>query len=185
MESSIFNNVILVSGSGRNCGKTTFVCQIIEQLSVLQNVIGLKISPHVHIQDNKQELLVGNEYFNIYREKDMNSGKDSARMLIAGANEVYFIECTDENLPYVESHLRTLIPKNVPVVCESGSFSNYYKPGYHIHIVPNENIIAKASSLKNQNKANCIISKKDFSINETLFKVDFSEETWDLRFIGE
>ncbi len=46
-----FNNVILISGSGRNCGKTTVACHIISQLAKMGQVTGLKISPHFHITE--------------------------------------------------------------------------------------------------------------------------------------
>jgi len=47
MESK-YPNILLVSGNGRNSGKTTLACKIIERFSKDHEITGLKISPHFH-----------------------------------------------------------------------------------------------------------------------------------------
>ena len=54
----LVKNMVLVSGSGRNCGKTTVACNLITQLSENEFVYGLKITPHFHLTGQKQELLI-------------------------------------------------------------------------------------------------------------------------------
>lgn len=163
MVKTLFNNVLLVSGSGRNCGKTTLACNLIGDLSNHHHVIGLKITPHIHIIDNQQELLFGGEGYNIYKEHNFSSGKDSSRMLDAGAREVYFVECNDENLSKVETILKRILHKDAVVVCESGSFASVFKPGYHILVEGLELDTSKKSYINNRTIADQIIQQADFS----------------------
>jgi hypothetical protein len=154
-----FSNVLLVSGSGRNCGKTTLVCDVIKMLSATRKVVGLKISPHVHITGNMQELIDEGEGWKLYRETDSNSGKDSSRMLVAGASDVYFAESGDDNLINMANSLGKLFSSETPVVCESGSFAKSYKPGLHVLVKGNEVDETKLSYLANLSKADIVIEQ--------------------------
>ncbi|NQU33750.1 MAG: hypothetical protein HQ521_10985 [Bacteroidetes bacterium] len=176
-----FNNVILISGSGRNCGKTTVACHIISQLAKTDQVTGLKISPHFHITENKQVLVYEDHRFSIYRELDTRSGKDSSRMLVAGASSVYFVRCTDNDLPFIYNVLRKLIPDNSPIVCESGSFASSYKPGYHILVVGENADETKESYISNLDKANKIILQEDFSQESINFQVNYNSGDWQIK----
>ncbi len=90
--------MVLLSGSGRNVGKTTLACNVIRHLSEYRTVYGLKLSPHFHKMNHLQKLIAHGEGYKVYRELDPDSGKDSAKMLAAGAREVYFIQCEDANI---------------------------------------------------------------------------------------
>ena len=127
-----FKNIILVSGSGRDCGKTTVACHIIRQLKIKGKVVGLKITPHFHATDDSQEIIAKEDGYIIYKEENTESNKDSSRMLRSGADEVYFVQCNDEALLGMYEILKQLLPDNITVVCESGSFANVFKPELHI-----------------------------------------------------
>jgi len=160
-------NILLVSGSGRNCGKTTLVCNIISSLSKGNSkVLGLKISPHFHIMDEKQLLSHKEEGINIYEEKNPNSEKDSGRMLKAGAKKVYFIQCDDKLLEQAYIKFTEFISSDDLVICESGSLSNIYKPGLHI-LVRGDNFDAKKKSfINNLAKADLIVRQSSFGVNK-------------------
>jgi len=175
------NNILLVSGSGRNCGKTTFACHAISQLSKVGKVIGLKISPHFHLTGNKQKLVDRGEGFQVFQETDLLSEKDSSRMLQAGACEVFFIQCNDMNLSGIWGEMKKLIPENVPVVCESGSFSNVYLPGMHVLVVENVPDKSKKSYFENVEKADFIVKKEEFSLENFGFEILFKGNKWTLN----
>ena len=42
-----FENILLIAGSGQNVGKTTFACQLIQNVQN-QKPIAVKITPHFH-----------------------------------------------------------------------------------------------------------------------------------------
>ena len=67
-----FKNILLVSGAGRNCGKTTVACNIIGQLKKEGQVIGLKITPHFHTTGNNQQIVKEGVGYKIFRETDVS-----------------------------------------------------------------------------------------------------------------
>lgn len=174
-----FNNVLLVSGSGRNCGKTTLVCNIIKQLAE-QNVIGLKISPHFHQTNEKQDIISIGDGYKLYRENDTSSGKDSSIMLAAGAKTVYFAQCADDKLPALIDDLKKLLPIEIPVVCESGSFVVYYSPGMHILVKDPINSSLKPSYLYNLRIADKVILSSEISSYHLQYSFSYSEFGWEI-----
>lgn len=172
------NNIILISGSGRNVGKTTLACNIIKKLSLEKDVVGLKISPHFHKTSQLQKLISEGEGFKVYQELDINSAKDSSRMLESGAVKVYFIQCSDDKIKIALESISNLLPTNSPIVCESGSFANTYEPGLHLLVVdanPDENKISYQNNLKN---ADQIIAKNDFNTEENFFDLKYEGTNW-------
>jgi len=175
------NNILLVSGSGRNCGKTTFACHAISQLAKVGKVIGLKISPHFHLTGNKQKLVAKGNGFQVFTETELLSKKDSSRMLQAGASEVFFVHCNDIHLPGIWEEVEKLIPENCPVVCESGSFSNAYRSGMHVLVVENVPDKSKESYFQNVGKADFIVKKEEFSPEYFGFQFQFKNKRWEFN----
>ena len=173
-----FKQILLVSGSGRNCGKTTVACNIIKQLKKSGIVYGLKITPHFHNTENSQHIVEEGNGYKIFKETDSCSGKDSSRMLIAGANEVYFIQCSDEGLHGIHDRVKQILPDDIPVVCESGSFANVFQPGLHI-LVEGFNIDNSKRSYKlNLKRAEIVMRKGDFTQTDLNYLIGYSGTGW-------
>lgn len=128
------NRLLLVSGSGRNSGKTTLVCKIIKNMSGKTMVYAIKTSPHFHQLSEKQELLLKQEEFSIFRETDKDATKDSSRMLKAGAKESLYLQCGDQAVPEAFKQVIKFFPEDAPVVCESGSLAKNIQPGLHLFL---------------------------------------------------
>lgn len=124
-------NLLLIAGNGRNVGKTFLACEIIKQLSVFADVIGLKISPHFH-DYNSDDILFKSDNFIILNERQINS-KDSSLMLQAGAKQVFFIMVKHTHLnsafEYIKKHLSNKI-----VVCESAGLIEIIKPAHFLFV---------------------------------------------------
>jgi len=140
-----FKNILVVSGTGRNVGKTTFVCRLIEKFRNNQ-IIGLKISPHFHDLDKNQEVIVKTEKFEIIKENNLNGLKDSSKMLISGAQKVYYIQSDEENLSSAFDYFSTHLMENKIVICESAAISKFIKPAYHFKITNSPNITKKENA---------------------------------------
>lgn len=175
------SNILLVSGSGRNCGKTTFACHAINQLASKARVIGLKISPHFHLTENKQILLAEGEGFRVFQETDLSSGKDSSRMLQAGASAVYFVQSENIDIEKIWEWVEKNIPGNTPVVCESGSFTDKFQPGFQILVVGEEPDFSKKSFLQNIEKAGFVIFKDEFSPLFFDYRIKFEDNKYILH----
>lgn len=125
---SNFPTLLLIAGTGRNSGKTTLACNIIHNFT-FHKPVAIKISPHFHMGASGLDIITQNKGYNIYRENSSTSGKDSARMLKAGAEAVYYMEVLDNNLLEAFQYLMKKIPNNVPVVCESPALRKFINPG--------------------------------------------------------
>lgn len=131
------SNILIVSGTGRNIGKTILSCRILAQLTKNHEPVGVKISPHFHPMEDEQEYIHQSENFVIIEEKSM-SKKDSSRMLQAGAARVFYVQCKKEYLNEALEKLFPLLNPEQPVVVESGGLYNLVEPGLLIYITGNE-----------------------------------------------
>jgi hypothetical protein len=124
-------NLLIIAGTGTKTGKTTIACRIISQLRD-RKIVAVKISPHFHEKTKGlEEVAIGDGYA-IYTETNSNSGKDTSRMLNAGASKVYLATVWDSDLTEVFRRILNELPKDVPVVCESPALRKYYEPGLFI-----------------------------------------------------
>ena len=80
---------IIISGTSRNVGKTTFACQQIAKYKN-ENLIAIKISSHFHEQGMGVKLISFSNNYRAYQQIEIKSNKDSALFLKAGAKAVYY-----------------------------------------------------------------------------------------------
>ncbi len=138
-------NLLLIAGNGRNVGKTFFACSIIKQLSLISEVLGIKISSHFH-PVNTEDILIKNERFIIVEEK-YNSTKDSSLFLQAGAKRVFFLMVHQQYLEEAFHHLQKYLPQHA-IVCESGGLHEIINPGLFFFVNLEEKEIIKKQHLK-------------------------------------
>lgn len=121
--------LLLVAGTGRNTGKTTFICNIIRKFSSKHSIIALKITPHFHRNVQSGKVIVSREDLYIAQETNPASTKDSSRMLQSGALQSYFIMARDEQLGLALEEMKKLLPPLSLIVCESGGLRDIVVPG--------------------------------------------------------
>lgn len=130
----ISENLLLIAGSGRNSGKTTIACKIIEQFRIL-GITSVKISPHFHSPSKGLVSLCRKPGYEIFEETDINSPKDSSRMLQSGAYKSFYIQSTEDGIKNAFAYVYGNIPSEKPVICESPSLINYINPGLFILMI--------------------------------------------------
>ncbi len=129
-----YPNIILISGTGSNVGKTTLSCRIIEQFVHL-GIVAVKITPHWHPQPDNIPVLLKEDHLLIIRENNLNSAKDSSRMLRSGARQVYFVQNTvDKGLLKAFPAIINEIGPARPMVIESAALGQFIRPAVHFHI---------------------------------------------------
>jgi molybdenum cofactor guanylyltransferase len=69
-------NLLLIAGVGKNSGKTNIACEIIKHLAKKEDIIAIKISPHNHMMNAENPLLVNKQGLMIAEEMNRNR-KDS------------------------------------------------------------------------------------------------------------
>jgi len=132
--STYYPNILAISGSGRNVGKTSLSCAIIRRKAAEHGIVAVKISPHFHeIHSEKSEVDIRNNYV-IFSEEDATKAKDSSKMLASGAKSVYYIQAKDKYLDEALASLLELINPGTPVICESGGIQQFIKPGLSFYV---------------------------------------------------
>ncbi len=172
------SNLLLIAGTGRNTGKTTLACSIINKFSSDFQIIGLKISPHFHGGTDSLRLLSGNEFYNIYEETSANTGKDSSKMLKAGAYRVFYIETNDEHLLSAFIKFKELAPPGYPIVCESPALRNYVRPGVFFIVDSEANRNKKESILAWKSLADKYLEADKDNVEEFIENIGISDNSW-------
>jgi hypothetical protein len=169
------DNLLIVAGSGRNSGKTTIVCKLVDQFSYL-GITAVKISPHFHDPSEGLIHIPGKPGFAIYEETNRNTTKDSSRMLRSGAQKVYYIQTVEKTIKEAFSAIYMNIPPGKPVICESPSLINYIKPGLYILMIgPAGSILKDISALRRF--PHLEYTYEDIS-EITHFPIGFAEGRW-------
>lgn len=168
-------NLLIVAGTGTKTGKTTMVCRIISRFRD-KGIVAIKISPHFHEKTEGLEEIETGMGFAIYSENNLNSGKDTSRMLRAGASKVFLAIVWDSDLASVFGKIMTEIPEGTPVVCESPALRKFYEPGVFI-------IMTSDSANKRQDLRYLLdLPHLSFKLEELDFiealPLNFNDEKW-------
>lgn len=126
--------LLIIGGTGRDAGKSTLAALLISRYKD-PGVTGVKITPHPHPDMAGLTLMADNNGFQVFEEKDNKSEKDSSRMLRAGALKVFLIVTAEENLGEAFATLKPMLPKGLPVICESPALRRFVEPDLFILMV--------------------------------------------------
>jgi len=131
--------MLLISGTGRNSGKTTLACKVISEFADQRLMIGLKIGSHMHEPTSGLILIHADKNFMIYRETNLNSMKDTSLMLQSGAVNVFYIQSEIESLKAAIVYFMENVSEGHAIVCESPALREIVIPGLFF-VCHNQNI---------------------------------------------
>lgn len=171
-------NLLLISGNGRNVGKTYLACEVIKALSKAHAITGVKISSHFH-PFNKDNVIVENKKFVLVEENELNQ-KDSSLMLQAGAERVIFVMAEQKHLKEAFSCLSNYFSNN-PIVCESGGLAEFVDPGVFLFVKRRNDKIVKSQLLKFSPE---IIENSSSGFSLDIANIKFSNNHFSLRANG-
>ena len=177
MNISTFNNLLIIAGTGRNSGKTTLACMVINKFSN-QSPVAVKISPHFHEPAEELEDVYSGNNYRIYRETGTTGNKDTARMLRAGAVQAIYVQVNDEYVAEAFGKAVEKLPAGRPLVCESPALGRHIKPGMLF--------IADNKSIEIKKDLSSLLRKPDRTFFPLTGETDisnlaFSSGTWTLR----
>ncbi len=177
----ISKNILLVSGSGRNVGKTNFLCEVIAQ-NANRNVVAVKITPHFHEPTAGLVSVAVSENYRIFQETYATSGKDSSLFLQAGAAKVFYIQTTDIHLEEAFSITLKQVNPDQPIVTESAALRRYISPGLYVFIQKEQEEV-KSSALEMKKLADVIVYSdgEQYSLNP---KSILYNQTWKINDIA-
>lgn len=177
----ISKNILLVSGSGRNVGKTNFLCEVIAR-NASQNVVAVKITPHFHEPTTGLISVTTTEDYRIFQETDATSCKDSSLFLRSGAAKVFYVQTTDVGLGKAFSIIQKQVNPDQPIVTESAALRRYISPGLYVFIQKEQEEI-KPSAMEMKKLADVIVYSdgEQYSLNP---KSIFFNQTWEINDIA-
>ncbi len=170
IQKSCHSNILSISGTGRNVGKTSLACGIIHKLAGTQNLTAVKISPHFHKVDYLNALFEQPGAYSLYRENKKDRDKDSSKMLAAGADPVFYIQTNDMHLNDAWKKLSELIGDDEPVVIESGGLKELLDPGLSIIVMNPQNKDRKKKRRPGGEQVETRFGKFDLLIKNICFK---------------
>jgi hypothetical protein len=177
IQKSCHNNILTISGTGRNVGKTSLACRIIDKLAGTQKLTAVKISPHFHNVDYHDALFSKPGAYSLYKENKKDRNKDSSKMLAAGADPVYYVQTNDIHLGDAWNKLSELIRNDEPVVVESGGLKELFDPGLSIIVMNPENKDMKKKRKSGHDEIEMSFGKFDLLINN----ISYSQGRWQLN----
>ncbi len=127
-------NFLVVSGTGRNVGKTTLVCEILKRFAPENRIAGVKITNHFHEIDQKTTSIIAqNETYIILEERNSSGLKDTSRYLQDGADSSFLIMYTEGSLSKAfEAFSHQINIQNGLFIVESAAILEIIYPAAHI-----------------------------------------------------
>ena len=174
-------NMLLIGSTGRNVGKTELACRLIKKFSKTCNIIGVKVTT---IHDRFGKCPRGGQgcgvcsslkgRFDITEETDSLSGKDTARLLAAGAKKVFWLRVLAEHLGDGTAELAKILSENAAVICESNSIRKAAVPGVFLMTTTKDAKDIKKSAKQIEKYIDAVVvsdgNKFDFNIERIKFK---------------
>jgi hypothetical protein len=148
-ENDVYPNLLLITGSGRERGKTMLACNIISIWKKNHDLVAIKISAHLHEDPRSVNLIHQTNGYAIWEEIAV-SPKDSGRFLEAGAGKVYYIEAHDMELLEVFRFIYGLCSEKSMIVCESGGLGRLIKPAVMLFVQhENDTVVRGKEAIRN------------------------------------
>lgn len=134
---TLLPRMIMLSGSGKNVGKTTLSTQLIQKFTKQgYSVYAIKTSSHLHPIHKDEKMLEQGDSFDIVIESRKNN-KDSSLMLQAGAIKSFYIQAEHHKLEYASKIVLTQVPAEAIIICESGGLREFIRPSLFIYLTGN------------------------------------------------
>lgn len=172
MKEIVEDNLLLIGGSSRNVGKTTFVVKLIEKFAKEYLIVGLKIKTVYEGDDffhGKDSTPLDTDY-RLIEEFDRDLNEDTSKMLKAGATRAFKLKVKAVAVLPAFEYFKSLLSKPYLIVCESNSLRNVLKPAIYLLIKQKDGESMKPSAQKLEKYADKIIytdgTKHDFDLGE-------------------
>ena len=177
----------MVGSAGRNAGKTELACALLRRFAKAHDVVGVKVTA---IDEMNGECPRGGEGcgvctslegpFCITAETSGPPGKDTARMLEAGATRVLWLRCLKSHLELGARALIDAIGPDTVCVCESNSLRRVLKPGVFVIVKDKDSRGFKASAEDVLEFADRVVLSDSASFDLNLDRVELPGNRWAL-----
>ena len=177
----------MIGSSGPNVGKTELACAILRKFGRKHKIVGIKVTT---IKDKDGKCPRGGEgcgvcsslegKFCITEEFSKSTGKDTSRLLMAGAKRVFWIRVLKEHLIEAINALFDILGSETVLICESNSLRQVVEPGLFL-IARNSNVKTwKYSARLVRKYADAIIVSNNRGSDFALDRIKLVDGKWKL-----
>jgi molybdopterin-guanine dinucleotide biosynthesis protein A len=182
------DGMLMVGSAGANVGKTELACALLNKFGKNHNIVGIKVTA---INDKDGQCPRGGEgcgvcsslegNFCITEETDRSSGKDTARLLAAGASRVFWIRVLKDHLVEGINAMLDIIGPEVVSICESNSLRQEVEPGLFLMARNNDSDSWKKSAQQVREYADRIIVSDSGNFDLNLDRIKLVDGKWTLQ----
>jgi molybdopterin-guanine dinucleotide biosynthesis protein A len=157
-------NLLMIGSSGSNVGKTELACALLQRFGGTRRVVGIKVTT---IASKDQPCPRGGQgcgvcssmdgEYRITEESARNSDKDTARLLAAGADRVYWLRVMHAHLRQGLAALLETVGRDAVMICESNSLRQIVEPGLFLMVESASPKPWKRSAQQVRHHADCIV----------------------------
>jgi molybdopterin-guanine dinucleotide biosynthesis protein A len=180
--------MLMIGSAGRNVGKTELACAILRKLGGRHSIAAVKVTA---ISDRDGQCPRGGEgcgvcsslqgNFCITEETNSHSGKDTSRLLAAGASRVYWLRVLKTHLDEGASALIETLGADTTCICESNSLRRVVDPGLFLLARRQDARPWKESAQQVQQCADRIVTARDGTFDLDLDRIELPGGKWKLR----
>jgi hypothetical protein len=177
--------MLLIGSTGRNAGKTVLAAALIRKFHAVVPIVGAKVTA-IAARDGQCprggkgcgvcSSLEG-EYC-ITREEEGVEGKDTQRLIRAGAQRVYWLRVLKAHIEEGARALMDEIGEDAWVVCESNSLRTVLKPGLFVMVSAAGSASVKPSAAQVYGDIDLSVSFDGEGFNFDLDKFTLTEDRW-------
>jgi len=183
-----FDSMLMIGSSGSNVGKTELTCRLLQKLGGTREIIGVKVTT---IASTDQPCPRGGQgcgvcsamegKYQITEETDRASGKDTGRLLAAGATRVYWLRVRRKHLHQGWAALAEIVGHDAVLICESNSLRQVVQPGLFVIVESSDHESWKASARQVRRDADRIVTSNGDSFDLDLERIQLAGTRWVLR----
>ncbi len=181
------DGMLMIGSAGANIGKTELACALLGRFSKNHNVVGIKVTT---IKDKDGQCPRGGQgcgvcsslegNFCITEEFNKSSGKDTSRLLKAGAGRVFWIRVLKEHLLEAITALLDIIGSETVSICESNSLRQVVEPGLFLMARNKESNAWKSSARQVRKYADRIVVSDGSGFDLALDRIKLVDGKWTL-----
>jgi len=180
--------MLMIGSAGANVGKTELACALIKKFGNSTDIIGIKVTT---IEEKDGQCPRGGQgcgvcsslqgQFHITEETDHGSGKDTARLMAAGASRVFWLRVMKTHLKEGMTTLLDIVGPDAVSICESNSLRQVVEPGLFLIVKSHNSKAWKSSARQVKESADAIVISDGRGFNLDLERIKLADGRWVLQ----
>jgi molybdopterin-guanine dinucleotide biosynthesis protein A len=180
--------MLMIGSAGANVGKTELACAVIGKFCKTGPLIGIKVTT---IQARDGQCPRGGAgcgvcssidgHFLVTEETGRTSGKDTARLLAAGARRVFWLRVIRAHLDEGLASLLDVVGMDATLICESNSLRKAVEPGLFLMVTSAGGRPWKKSAGEVAEFADKIVTSRGGAFDLDLDRVTLVDGKWAMR----